>query len=100
MHGMLGQGYGVTPFEGHMIHFGGGLDALGIVCLVLGLILWALVATTLVLVIMEFLRRRRRPKTPPEVVGYHPALAQPDVAPEGPEAQTIVDGHKGELTSS
>jgi uncharacterized membrane protein len=73
-----------------VIEEGGHLDPLGIVCLVLGLILWAAVMTTLVLLIMGLVRHLRHPKGVPGGAGQV-SSAQAGHASEGPEALRVLD---------
>lgn len=75
---MMGQGgQRVLEFGGH--HHG----SLGILCMVLGLILWALVVTTLVLLIIKLVRRLRNP--------CHSTAALPVAAAADPGALKILE---------
>lgn len=73
-----------------MIEEGGHLDPLGIVCLVLGLILWAAVMMTLVLLIIGLVRHLRHPKVAPGAAGQA-SSAQVGGAAGGSEALKTLD---------
>lgn len=62
---MFGFGREMTGYGGgRVIEFGGQYHgSLGILCMVLGLILWALVVTTLVLLIIKLVRHVRTPES-------------------------------------
>ncbi len=59
---MLGLERGLMQFGGErVLGIGGDHEPLQILCMVLGLILWALVVTTLVLLIIKLVRHLRTP---------------------------------------
>lgn len=82
---------GLPSDGGRVYEFSGHLGSMGIVGLVLGLILWAVVVTALVLVIMELIRRYRTPRTTQAPLTPQPLSAQPVAVLTGSEALTILD---------
>ena len=71
----------------------------GIVGLILGIILWAAIVTALVLVIMELIRRQRRPRIEPAPLLPQAASSAAEALPVGSEALRILDERyaRGEL---
>ena len=88
--GIITSGRGVGPMGIRVIEEGAHHDPLGIVCLVLGLILWAAVMTTLALLIIGLVRHLRHPRLVPGVAGQT-ASAQGGVSPGGSEALKTLD---------
>ena len=60
--GMMNAGRGFGQMGGRMVEAGGHLDSLEIVCLVLGLLLWAAVMTTLVMGMIALVRHLKPAK--------------------------------------
>jgi uncharacterized membrane protein len=89
--GLVTSGRGTGPSGWHMVEASTHLDPLGIVCMVLGLILWAAVVTTLVLVIVHLVRRLRHPKTGPGVVDSQATPADAGVSSKESEALRLLD---------
>jgi uncharacterized membrane protein len=112
--GLFESGDGLFTDGGRVYEFSGHLGVFGIVAVVLGIILWAVVVTTLVLVIIELIRRQRHSGTGPATFEPQPASTEPVGIPVGPEALRILDeryargeiGHdeylarKGDLTGA
>lgn len=62
MDGVFGHSEAVAAVEPRVYELTGHAGALGIVGIVLGVMLWAAVMTSLVLVVIELVRRQRRPR--------------------------------------
>jgi uncharacterized membrane protein len=89
--GLITPGDNVGPSGWHMVEAGTHLDPLGIVCMVLGLILWAAVVTTLVLVMVHLVRRLRCPKTGPGAADSQAGPARAGGTSKESEALRLLD---------
>ncbi|MBN1320638.1 MAG: SHOCT domain-containing protein [Thermoleophilia bacterium] len=67
------------------------MGAWGITATILGIILWAIVVTTLVLVIIELVRRQRRVGLAPDASDHQSWPAMAGVVPGAPEALRVLD---------
>lgn len=100
--GIFGSGSHMASVEPRVYELTGHLGALGVVSIVLGVILWAAIVTALVMVIMELVRRQRRPVVPvgppplqgaAVMPGADPALpgVDPAASPSRSEALRMLD---------
>jgi|WetSurMetagenome_2_1015567.scaffolds.fasta_scaffold05482_5 uncharacterized membrane protein len=92
IHGMMASGQGYRTLENGRDVIEMHPGALGIVAGILGIILWVLVATALVLAIVTMIRRLKRPGMPPvteAMAVVPPVLAAPIEAPA--ETASVVE---------
>lgn len=93
--GIFGSGADPVSVEPRVYELTGHLGAFGVVAIVLGIILWVAVMTALVLVIMELVRRQRRPLAPTAPQPFQGAMVLPGAdspaTPSGPDALRMLN---------